>query len=363
MNSNYLINDTRLLIDFKDKTFSGYKKSDLFNILFKSIDKNKIESACNWITECLISGYTLPIFEKLLIYSCKVVHINNPRLPFYLLNKAQIIDNQMKRLNVKNKDIVLLLRNSQMIRNLFFDLITTLCTSSKTKKYDKIPKIAEEDFDFHNLRNRLCATMNYVPQHIIHFNDPEELKIIINEFFYNLKNPLNGYEKCIYWVLWIVKWEELHKKKKDNWQVDARDVPLKDRLKYDVIWVIWDSILEEIKCRKQNNTKDINCIEKQVDALFHLFLLNYSSGKRSARLPYVFLAIGYLTLKTNFEIPVRNNTQAFIQSQSNVNKMFESKKINEIKKEIIQPEAVKKVKKADTDIMKSKISAFNDITF
>ena len=65
MNNNYLINDTRLLIDFKDKTFSGYKKTDLFNILFKSIDKNKIESACNWITECLISGYTLPIFEKL----------------------------------------------------------------------------------------------------------------------------------------------------------------------------------------------------------------------------------------------------------------------------------------------------------
>ena len=38
---------------------------------------------------------------------------------------------------------------------------------------------------------------------------------------------------------------------------------------------------------------------------------------------------GYLTLKTNFEIPVRNNTQAFIQSQANVNKMFEAKKLNE----------------------------------
>ena len=51
------------------------------------------------------------------------------------------------------------------------------------------------------------------PHHIIHFNDPEELKIIINGIF-NLKNPLGSYEKCIYWVLWIVKWEELHKKRK-----------------------------------------------------------------------------------------------------------------------------------------------------
>ena len=30
----------------------------------------------------------------------------------------------------------------------------------------------------------------------------------------------------------------------------------------------------------------------------------------------MFLAIGYLTLKTNFEIPIRNNIQAFIQSQA-----------------------------------------------
>ena len=43
--------------------------------------------------------------------------------------------------------------------------------------------------------------------------------------------------------------------------------------------------------------------------------------------------------------------------------MFEAKKIHEVKKEIIQPEPVKKVKKADSDIMKSKISAFNEITF
>lgn len=362
MNSNYQINDSRLLNDFKTKTFSGYKKADVVNILFKNIDKNKIENSSNWITECIISGYTFPILEKLLNYACRVIHINNPRLPFYLLNKVEILNNQMKRLNVKNKDIVLILRNSQMVRNLFFDLISTLCTSSKTKKYDKVPKIMEEDFDFHNLRNRLNATMNLVPNHIIHFNDPEELKIIINEFFFNLKNSLVGYEKCCYWVLWIIRWEELHKKKKDNWQIDIRDVPVKEKLKFDVIWVIWESIQEEIKCRKQNDEKNILHIEKQITALYHLFILNYSSGKRNTRLPYVFLAIGYLTLKINFEIPVRNNIQSFIQSQANVNKMFESKKINEVQKEIIIPKPKPK-KYNENDVMKSKISAFNEIIF
>ena len=362
MDSKYKINDTRVLNDFKDKTFSGYKKSEVINTLFKNVDKNKVENSCNWITECIISGYTLVIWDKILSYACRIIHINNPKLPFFLLNKTEILFNQMKRLNEKNKDIVLILRNSQMIRNLFFDVITTLCSSSKTKKYDKVPKIVNEDFDFNILRSRLCATMNMLPDHIIHFNDPEELKIIINEFYFNLKNPLVGYEKCCYWVQWIIKWDELHKKKKNPWQVDARNVPLKDKLKCDVIWVIWECIHEEVNYRKKNGV-DINCLKKQIESLYKLFLFNYSSGKRNSRLPYVFLAIGLLTLKINMKIPVRSNMEICIQSQANVNKMFEVKKINEVKNEIIVQEPVKKINKGNNDIMKSKISIFNEIVF
>ena len=201
MEDKYKIFDDRFIKDFNEKTFSGYKKSDVVSILFKSIDTNKVENACNWITECIISGYTFKIWEKILLYAFKTIHINNPKLPQFLLNKNTILFNQYKRLNTKNKDIVLILRNSQMIRNLFFDVITTLCSSSKTKKYDKIPKITNDDFDFQNLRTRLCATMNLLPEGIIHFNDPEELKIFINEFYFNLKNPLVGYDKCCYWFM------------------------------------------------------------------------------------------------------------------------------------------------------------------
>jgi hypothetical protein len=363
MDSQYTIIDSRLLNDFKIKTFSGFKKNDVFNILFKSIDANKVENACNWIAECIVSGYTLTIFDKLISYACRVVHINNPKLPFFLLNKTQILHNQLQKLNTKNKDVVIILRNSQMIRNMFFDIITTLCASSKTKKYDKLPKITEQDFDFNILRSRFCANMNMLSDNIIHFNDPEELRIIMNEFSFNLKNPLVGYDKCCYWVLWLIKWEELHKKKKNSWQVDARDVPLKDNLKRDVLWVIWECIFEEIKLRKQNNINDINNYEKQIYSLYNLCLHKYSTGKRNSRLPIVFLAIGYLTLKVNINISVRNNIHTFIQSQCNVNKMFLSKKIYEENKIIPFEENKKKSKNKTNDIMESKISDFNSITF
>ena len=31
----------------------------VYNILFKSIENGKIENACNWLTECICSGYIL----------------------------------------------------------------------------------------------------------------------------------------------------------------------------------------------------------------------------------------------------------------------------------------------------------------
>jgi len=65
------------------------------------------------------------------------------------------------------------------------------------------------------------------------------------------------------------------------------------------------------------------------------------------------------------KIPVRSNIEICIQSQSNVNKMFEAKKIHQENKEVIIEEPIKKQKniKGETDIMKSKMSLFNEIVF
>ena len=70
----------------------------------------------------------MQLWDKILQFSCKIVHINNPHLPNFLLNKNIILNNQLKRLNTNDKNVILLLRNSQMVRNLFFDVITTLTT-------------------------------------------------------------------------------------------------------------------------------------------------------------------------------------------------------------------------------------------
>lgn len=361
MDDIFLINDNRPSISFKTKTFSGFKKNDIINAVLKNIESKKVENACHWTCECIVSGYSLILWEKLINFGSKIVHINNPKLPYYLYRKNLVFMNQINRLNTNSKDKYLYLRNSQMVRNLFFDVVTTLVSSSKTKRYDKYPKIDDnEDFNFLNIQKRLVAGMNILPAHIIHFNDPEELRIIINEIFALLKNKQFGYEKCCYWILWLFRYEAIHKKKKKIWIIDERnveDIPKKQC--GNIVWVIWETIFEEMEIRKNKN------INKQIKSLYELFKCNYTVGKRTARLPLIFNAIGYLTNNISFKLPVRNDIKLFIQVQSNVNKMFVEKKNFEIKnKELLVDNSNKDPPKKEdipVEIIQDQISLFNEI--
>ena len=359
MEELYRINDDRPSDSFKKKTFSGFKKNEIINAVLKSIETKKVENACFWTTECILSGYSLILWEKLLNFSGKIIHINNPKLPYYLLRKNTVFMNQINRLNTTSKDRFLFLRNSQMIRNLFFDVVSSLATSSKTKRYDKYPKLNDqEDFNFTNIQKRLCAGMNILPGHIIHFNDPEELRIVINEIFTLLKNKQFGYDKCCYWILWLLRYEAIHKKKKKPWIIDERNVdniPKKQR--GNIVWVLWEIIFEEMNLRNNNQ------IKKQIRALYELFKCNYTIGKRTGRIPLIFNAIGYLTHNISFKIPVRTDYKLFIQVQSNVNKMFGAKKKNEVNGKLLDmiPKQPPKEENIPVEIVQDKISLFNEV--
>ena len=355
MDKQYLINDERPIDAFKKVTFSGYKKSDVISSVLKSIESNKIEAACHWATECIISGYTVQLWEKIINLSCKIIHRNNPKLPLYLYKKNIIFHNQLSLLK---KAPVLLLRNSQMIRNLFFDVISTVSSSSRKKRYDLFKKLNDtEDFKYENIQKQLCSKMNILPDHIIHFTDPPELRVFLNEIYTMTKNKQFGYEKCCYWVQWLLRWEALHKKKDDPWNISERDVQNVDK-KYraNIIWVFWNIIFEEVKNRKDTN------IEQQIKCLYALFTHNYTQGKRNNRLPLLYFAFGYLTSDNSFNIPIRCNEKIFIQVQSNVNKMFAAKKVHEKNNEIIIPKLSKKElqkQNFNVEIMDNKINEFN----
>jgi len=244
-----------------------------------------------------------------------------------------------------------------MVRNLFADVILTIITSEKKQKFDKLIKI-KEDYD---IKNKLQANTNILPTHILRFDDPEEFKIIMNEIFFHLKNRLSGYDKCIYWIIWILEWEKKHKKNKESWIIPPRKVDVKkEKDKCDFIWIIWEIIFEELKSRENKVLKII------IKVLYTLFIHEYSCRKRSERMFIVYNSIGYLTNKIDYKKPIRLNEVLYIQTQSNINKMYEIFKKHEKNQTVTQDKPDKKKINSESDyekeIMQDKLNIFNDIT-
>jgi hypothetical protein len=358
MDEQFLIEDTRHLDDFKDKSFSGFKKTDVIKTLFKSIESGKVENACHWMTECMISGYCIDVLDKLIHVSSKIVHINNPNLPTYLWRKYQYFYKTIDNINMKKqKHLCIHFRNNQVLRNLFFDIVSVITCSPKTKRYDKYPKINElTDFLFENIKRRLHAQANFCPDSLFKFSDPEELRVVINELIFHFKNTQSGYENCCYWISWIFQWEKKNKKMKLVFEIDERDVQgVSKKLCKDIVWLLWSAILYE------GNTRS-NEVKHQLNALYQLFKAHYTSGKRNSRIPLLYHAVGYLTHPLQFTLPVIHDKAMYLQSQCNVNIMFKMKKTHEITN---APKAVEKKKQKKQTIkgeqLDDKLSVLNDI--
>lgn len=355
MDNDYLIIDPRPLEEFKDKTFSEFKKKDVFNELAKSMETGKVENTCFWVTECIVSGYTMELFEKLLIFSTKIVHINNPKLPQFLWLKYSSFMNSIDHISKKDRKQYIHLRNTQSVRNCLCDVAVTISMSPKSKRYDKYPKPKEDkDYSFSAIKSKMNATMQLLPSHIIKFTDPEELRVIMNELFFNLKNNLGGYDNACYWVAWLIQWEKINKKKKQSFEIEERPIKgLKKNLCRDLIWLVWSVIFEEANLRD-------NEIKKQIQALFLLYKHNFTSGKRNVRLPYVYQAIGYLTLPIKFNIKVRKDEDTFLKTQCNINKIFRGKKKHEIKN-YTEKNKKEKTISLDNEKTNSKLSTIKEI--
>ena len=125
MSSTY-INDYRDVCDFKGITFSNFKKSDVIKELLNSFIHYKIESACYWAAELICSANYGDLWDTIIFFFSRYVHLGNPKLAIYLEIKIKCF-----------KDIIhssyndLVLRNNHKVRGLFAEVICVLCDSKR----------------------------------------------------------------------------------------------------------------------------------------------------------------------------------------------------------------------------------------
>ena len=290
------INDIRMSQDFRGVSFSGYKISDVRTQLVNSLLNGKIEPACYWSAELICAGHLGDLWEIIIQYMSKHIHLGNPKLAIYLEMRYDNFRNIMLRdIQVSDLDV----RNNDKIRKLFSEIICTLALSSKKPSIESIKINREEEYDITQMSQKLRApTMEYA-QPIFQPKDPRELFIALNELAYCVSSERSNMLTACYWVEWIIEFNTICKKRKDPITCELRNkYKVENKLRSDVIWMVWDILLHYSE--KQSNL----LVKKTMNALVRLFSIKYTTPSSKKRRYLLYFAVSILTetISANVEL-------------------------------------------------------------
>jgi hypothetical protein len=315
------INDKRSSAEFKGITFSKFQKSKVKTELINSLITSKVEPACYWAAELICAGHYGDIWEIIILYISRYIHLGNPKLPIYISMRFKNFKDILTNGYIGNE---LAMRNNVKIRQLFTEIISLLCHSRKKHSLEAIKIQKAEEFNMTHMASRLKApTIDYVND-IFKPDDPKELFIAMNEFAYHLSTASKNSVNACYWLEWLLEYETLCKQKKEICLAETRQfAPIQDKFKNDIIWLVWDIILHEC------NTKKNPLMIKIVNALLEMFSIKYTTGVKKRRKFIIYFAICLLTEPVDMTIDIINNKKELDAIIKKITVVYKDVKKNE----------------------------------
>lgn len=317
--NEYEINDVREQKAFKGITFSEFKKSDAKKELLASLYKSKIEPACYWSAELICAGQYSDLWDTIIGFYTKHIHIGNPKLVTYLDLR---ISNFKDIVNNGYKDQELRLRNSEKMRKLFCEIMCVLCEARRRHCYAEV-KVRKEDFDLTQMTERFKAPNVKYAEDIFLKDDPKELFIAANEFAYTLAEDGKNCVNACYWMEWIMEFETICKQKKEKFICERRVFAnVESKCQMDIIWIVWEIFLEEAKKR---NT----LIQRIVNSALNIFCLRYRTGCHKKRRLLMYFIIGVFTEPFSIDEEIVKDKAKIVVITQNINKIYKQIKKNE----------------------------------
>lgn len=310
-----VINDSRNSKNFTKITFSGFKKTDVFNTLMKSIINNNIETSCYWSCDCICSGYFIELWELIILFISKYIHIGNPKLCVYIENCINKFKNIVNECNDE-----LELRNNSDIRKLFSEIICVLCKSNRKHPFVE-NKINSTHYDLTNLGNKLKSNnMQYIDD-IFKPEDVKELYVGLNELYYNICESKDTTMAC-YWIDWIIEFDNMIRKSKQySPYCKERNYISCDKEKKNIIWIVWDIILKISETKKIVNTL--------IKSLLSIFTLKFNKNTPKKRKYILYNCVSLLTENVNFSTPIIDDLNIINSVHENIFKIYKQIKTNE----------------------------------
>ena len=318
------INDIRSESDFRGITFSSYKKTDVRKELMNSLSSSKIEPACYWSAELVCSGHYLELWDIIITFASKYIHLANPKLPLYIEMRYESFKSIISNGYVGNE---LRLRNHQKMRTLFAEIVCVLSNSKRQHKYDSVKIKKKEEYDIATMSQRLKAPRVDYAQEFFKERDPKEIFIAMNEFAYHISRDSKNTLLACYWVEWIVEFETICKAKKETCRCERRShIPVDDKLQFDPIWMIWDMII----ARSNDAEEHSPLTQKIANSLLRLYCIRFTPGVRKKRRYLIYFAISLLTTEYDSKIEMINDRIMIETAIGNINAIYKQIKQHEI---------------------------------
>jgi len=340
------INDKRGIQEFRGLSFSNFQKSKVRTEFLTCLVNNKIEPACYWAAELICAGHFLDVWDSIILFCSKYIHLGNPKLPIYIAMRFTNFKDIMSNGYVGNE---LSMRNNVKVRQLFSEVICILCQSRKKHSLETVKIQKEDEFDMTHMASKLKAPSIEYAKDVFRSDDPKELYIAMNEFAYHISSQSKNSVTACYWLEWILEFETLCKHNKEASVAETRTfAPVLDKFQKDTIWIIWELIMQEAKNKgisSNNNTiksisnKNINknnsnnkhpLTEKIVKALLELFSIKYTSGVKKKRRFIIYFAITLLTENVDYNIDIISNKHHVDSIMQKIGLVYKDVKKNEI---------------------------------
>lgn len=312
------IDDIRTAADFRGATFSGYKKTEVRNQMLRNMIQGRIEQACHWCAELVCAGQFLDAWENIFHFMAKHIHLGNPKMPIYVAARFRVFRNIIGEGHLASE---LPLRNNADIRKLFAEVICNLTLSPRKPSFEAAKIQRQDEFDMTNMGDRLKAPSTEYACSAFRLKDPRELFIAVNEFAYQL--AAKNMTMCCYWIEWMIEFDAVCKSKKQIVKCEARDYVDDRKYRGDVIWPLWDAIMEACEARADPFVKRV------LDGLLDIFRVKYTTACAKKRRYVMYMAVELLTetVTTNTEIVA--DKAILVNVVENIDKVYRQIKKNE----------------------------------
>jgi hypothetical protein len=318
--NEFEINDVRSEIDFKGITFSKFKRTDVKKELLNSLKSGRIEQALHWSAEFICCGSFIELWDIILNFVGKHIHLGNPKLPIYLEMRFNTFRELISTYNGVELDI----RNNDKVRKIFAEIITILCSSKKKHSIESIKIKKQEEFDMTSMSSKLKAPSVQYATDIFKKDDPKELFIAINEFAFHVSKESRSSLDACYWLEWILEFENLCKKRKDICICERRSfVMVDEKCVKEPIWMIWDVLF------KANNERKSEIANKILKSIYELFCIRYTSGVKKKRKYLLYFAISLVTDTFDSTIDIIDNKETVDNITKKINFIYKEIKKNE----------------------------------